>query len=95
MFNILSKEPIVKEDNTVEVTLDNKALEDEFNNEKADLLACLRAELGNNNIRLTYNITKTETLKKLYTNRDKYLRMAEKNPNLQKLRERLDLDIDY
>jgi hypothetical protein len=40
-------------------------------------------------------VVKNENERKVYTPADKYKRLAEKNPALAKLRQALDLDVDF
>ena len=91
----MKKEPLLNEGFSVEIVLDNKAMEDELNTEKPELLSFLRNELKNFEISITHTIQKADTSNKLYTNKDKYLFMVKKNPNLEKLKQKLDLDIEY
>lgn len=88
--------PLLKEDGiSIEFTIENKAQEEEMELEKADFLAFLRKELSNYSIQLSTIIVKNESEKKVYTPSDKYKRMAEKNPTLNKLKQKFDLEIEY
>jgi hypothetical protein len=54
----------------------------------------LRKELQNTELQLTTVINYVADIKKLYTQREKFMHMAEKNPSINKLRQQLDLEID-
>lgn len=61
---------------------------------RSDLLAFLREKLNNSAIQLTGELKTHEEKKILYTNRDKFDHLVEKNPALKDLKERLGLDTD-
>ena len=90
---LISHKPILKENFLLEFTINNKVQEDELNREKLDLLGHLRKELQNSDIQLVTVITKNDNDKKPYTNMEKYKHMLAINPNIEKLRKILDLDI--
>ena len=54
----------------------------------------MRKELNNYSVQLVTTITNNNSEKKLYTATDKFKRMAEKNPAINKLRQQFDLDIE-
>ena len=86
--------PEIKDGN-IQLLIENKALEDEFNAQKADFLEYIRKELSNYNIQVTTEVNKDVKLKKAYTPQEKFAKMSEKNPNLQTLVEKLEMDIGY
>jgi hypothetical protein len=53
----------------------------------------LRNDLSNDLIQVKIEVSKDESERKPYTNREKYVRLAQINPNLEKLRTLLDLEI--
>ncbi|MGB0886860.1 MAG: hypothetical protein ACPGSL_01945 [Vicingaceae bacterium] len=75
--------------------IENKALEDEFLSQKADFLTYIRKELSNYNIQVTTEVNKDIKLKKAYTPQEKFNKMNEKNPNLNELVKKLDMDVGY
>ncbi len=87
--------PQLSEDWEIEFTLDNKVLEDELFQKKADLMEFLRTRLNNHKIRLKTKIADVQRDLKPYTDKEKFEKMAEKNPALRTLREELDLEIEY
>ena len=82
------------EDNIVALELDNSVQEAELNEEGAALHEFLRKELDNGSIHLVVNVIKTNEERKPYTSMEKFKRMAEKNPSIEKFRKQLNLDID-
>ncbi len=95
-FTILNQEIHLKEDGiTIPLTLTNPLQEDLLNGFRHELLQFLRAELKNFQLRLDVQIVKETTQKKLYTPREKFNYLLEKNPALQELKDRLGLDPDY
>lgn len=82
-------------ENAIVVTLENKALSDEFNAQKTDVLEFLRRELQNYDIQLSTKINKDISSKKAYTPQEKYDKMKAKNPALDKLVQKLNLDVGY
>jgi DNA polymerase-3 subunit gamma/tau len=86
--------PVLKENFFIELEIDNEAAEKALDVEKLDFLEVLRKELMNTEIQLTTVINYFADIKKLYTQREKFMHMAEKNPSINKLRQQLDLEID-
>lgn len=87
--------PVKKENYVLELIIDNKVQEDEVNSKKAELLGYLRKELRNYQISLQLVVKDVKSEIRPYTTKEKFNSLAEKNPNLIKLKEQLDLDIDY
>jgi DNA polymerase-3 subunit gamma/tau len=86
--------PILKEDFLIEFCVDNKVLADDLNQQRNVLLEFLVSHLNNNKIHLQIIVADHPTALKPYTDREKFGRMAEKNPGLLDLREQMDLEID-
>ncbi len=81
--------------NNILLTIENKSLEDNFNNKKGDILAFLKTELKNFDIQITTQINKDIKNKKAYTPQEKFDKMKLKNPTLVILKQKLDMDVDY
>jgi DNA polymerase-3 subunit gamma/tau len=86
--------PVLKDNFLIELEIDNEAAEKALDVEKLDFLEVLRKELQNTDLQLTTVINYVADIKKLYTQREKFMHMAEKNPSINKLRQQLDLEID-
>ncbi len=87
--------PALREDWAIHYTLENRLIEGEFNLIRGEMTDFLRKNLQNSRITLQTTIAENDTTRKPYTDREKFERMAEKNPNLKTLKETLDLDIEY
>jgi DNA polymerase-3 subunit gamma/tau len=79
----------------IEFILDNKLLAEELGHKKGELSEFLRVKLNNSNIQIVTKIAETSKETRPYTDKDKFEKMAEKNPQLRNLREELDLEIEY
>jgi len=62
---------------------------------KPQLITFLRDQLGNSTIAVTGVMKEMSTKKVVYTNKEKFDHLAEKNPMLLELRDRLGLDPDF
>jgi DNA polymerase-3 subunit gamma/tau len=58
-----------------------------------DLSLQLRNDLQNDHIQIVLEVSKDESERKPYTNREKYMRLVQINPNLETFRTQLDLEI--
>ncbi len=87
--------PVIKDDFVIEIEMSNKVQEDDFNLMiKADLANFLRQELKNDNLKIVTFVPETNKEKALYTDEDKYKYLSEKNPNINMLKQRLNLDFE-
>lgn len=66
-----------------------------LSNIKTELTGFLREKLRNNTIQVSGRVQTGEEKKIIYTNREKFDFLAEKNPMLRELKERLGLDTDF
>lgn len=87
--------PKLTDRNIINLKLDNKAQEHEITDIKADLLGFLRHRLNNYEVDLKTFIEKGTEEKGLYTSADKFKKMAQKNPALEELKKKLDLDLGF
>lgn len=95
LYSTLSfRKPLLKENFTIEFTIENKVQQEVLEQERLDLLSFLRKQLNNYSINLKTMINTVESERKPYTTGDKFKRMAEKNPAINKLKQLFDLDID-
>jgi DNA polymerase-3 subunit gamma/tau len=89
-------QPLRKDDHNIELVLDNSVQQEEFQRDiKQDLLDFLKDKLNNQLISITTSV-KSENEKKtrLYTSSDKFEHMLKKNPDLGKLKQEFNLDLD-
>jgi DNA polymerase-3 subunit gamma/tau len=97
MYNTLKGHlPVRKEDQSIEIVLDNVIQQEEFQKDiKQDLLIYLKEKLNNELISITSSV-KIEGGKKarLYTSQEKFDYLFKKNPDLGKLKQEFNLDLD-
>lgn len=92
----LLNQPFVFKENIITLTLTNPIEEPILNSVKQDLLSYLRDKLGNNSLQVEGHMQEQQQGKRIaYTNKEKFEHLAEKNPLLIELKERLGLDPDF
>ncbi len=92
---LTSYKPVLQPGNVLLITVGNKIHEKELNDRRNMLLDYLRDELKNDFITMQVLVTEevSET-KKYMSDREKLDAMANQNPNLNKLRDQLNLELD-
>ena len=95
MITLSVHKPILKEQYLVELPLSNSAQAEIISEEKYMILDYLRNKLENDKIEIITKIVEGEKSKIPYTNKDKFKKMLEDNPQLEALRVKLGLDPDY
>jgi DNA polymerase-3 subunit gamma/tau len=93
-FQMLSA-PYQLKDKHIVVTLLSSVHETMLNNIKIELAGFLREKLKNSSIQVSGELTESDDKKIIYTNRDKFAYLADKNPILKELKDRLGLDTDF
>ena len=93
-YHLLSQDIEIR-DHQVIVLLHNHFQETLIDTIKLDILTFLREKLMNNRIQLMGEHRTVDDKKVIYTNREKFDHLAEKNPKLKDLKERLGLDTDF
>jgi DNA polymerase-3 subunit gamma/tau len=91
---LIKNKPILKTDDIVEFTVDNKVQIDVISENKMEFLQFLKKNLNNSNIQLELVVTEVEE-KTYVTPDEKFTKMAEKNPELLNFKKNLDLEIDF
>ena len=86
--------PKIIDKNTLEITVDNNIQQGYFNDEQKELVPWLRKKLDNFALRFEVKMSENVQAKKLYMPEEKFKHMAEKNPNLLYLREKLNTDLE-
>ena len=94
-ITLTKRKPEIKQNFLLEFTIDNEIQNIELEDERSNLLTFLRVELNNYVIQLKVLVSKEDNSVKHLSSKDKFLKMADKNPALHELRERLNLDIEY
>ena len=88
-------QPYKLEGSLITVSLLSPVHETMLNNIKGEISAFLREQLRNNTIQVTGELQSEEEKKIIYTNREKFDYLVEKNPMLRELKDRLGLDTDF
>ena len=71
----------------------NNTIKTEVERARHKLLGFLREQLSNYNIDLSIEVNEAEVKRYAYTPKEKYEKLMEKNPLLDKLRQEFDLEI--
>jgi len=91
----LLKQPFTFRNNTITLALTNPIEEPVLLSIKTELLTFLRENLNNSSIQVDATMQEHQIKKFAYTNKEKFERLAEKNPLLNELKEKLGLDPDF
>jgi DNA polymerase-3 subunit gamma/tau len=96
LFSTLNKrKPLLNEEYNIEIIVDNRVQADELNTVKNELLSFMKDKLKNRKITIISTVIEAkDSTAEAYTPRDKFRKMAEKNPVLEILRDQFDLDFD-
>ncbi|SDG38807.1 DNA polymerase-3 subunit gamma/tau [Pedobacter terrae] len=95
LFTILNNfAPKLLKPELIEISVESKTQEHLVQQESVELLNFLRNELRNFGIEITYKLTERKIENRLYGNREKYDYLVNKNPKLDELRRRFNLDIN-
>ncbi|MFY0604624.1 MAG: DNA polymerase III subunit gamma/tau [Flavobacteriaceae bacterium] len=90
---LIADEPILKENFLIEFTLPNSLMKDQLKQGTPKLLKYLRETLNNYGIALNVLVNETVEKKFAYTPQEKYNKLKEKNPMIEKLKDRFQLDL--
>ena len=93
-YQLLSQ-PYELVSNQVIIQLLSPIHETMLNNIRLELTAFLREKLKNSTIQVVGKLPTGDEKKVIYTNREKFDFLADKNPMLKELKDRLGLDTDF
>lgn len=88
----LSTVPELIENFQLLLEIDNRIQDDLINTIKPELVSWLRKELHNSKIQLVTKITEKVKGRLIYTDSEKFEEMAKKNPELENLKKKFNLD---
>ena len=91
---LMGQMPKILDKSTLEMEVDNNIEMGYFNEEQQKLVPYLRTKLKNANIRFEVKMVEREQTRKLYLPEEKFKYMAEKNPNLIYLRQKIQTDLE-
>lgn len=95
LFTILNNfAPVLLKPELIEISVESKTQEHLIQQESVELLNYLRNELRNFGVLVTYKQVERKLENRLYGNREKYDYLVNKNPKLDELRRRFNLDIN-
>ena len=94
-YNLMIQKYELLDDCSIQIHINNKIEDDIFSRFKIDLHKFLKDELKNDAIKIETRVIEQTQSKKIYTNTDKFNHLAEKNPNLKKLKSALGLDTEF
>ncbi|RNL54209.1 DNA polymerase III subunit gamma/tau [Pedobacter jejuensis] len=95
LFTILNNfAPALPKPELIEISVESKTQEQFVQKESVELLNYLRNKLKNFGIEVTYKLMERKIENRLYGNREKYDYLVNKNPKLDELRKRFNLDIN-
>jgi len=96
LYATLTKNKPILRDNIIDITIDNKVQETEIKQKRGDILDFLRSKTGNASLQIETQVIASEIASDIaYTDSDKFKKMAEKNPEIIKLKDDLSLEIEF
>ncbi len=87
--------PYERQTDLITILLHNPIQETILSTFKSELTVFLRDQLKNSSINVTSELREEESKKVMYTPREKFQFLVEKNPLVKELKERLGLDTDF
>lgn len=85
--------PKLKDENTIWIELPNDTMKKEVERDQYLLIQYLREKLNNHDIELYITVNEAAEQKYAFTPQEKYEKLKEKNPLIDKLRKEFDLDL--
>jgi DNA polymerase-3 subunit gamma/tau len=93
-ITMLNISPSLKENNLIEIKIQNPIQQAKLNGKKTDLYHYLSTQLKNTSIRIEVEIMEDDRNQSLFTDQDKFKDMANRNANLISLVEEFNLRLD-
>ncbi|CAN5274176.1 DNA polymerase III subunit gamma/tau [soil metagenome] len=90
-----TNKPVKISENFVQFTVLNATAHERIIEDKTELMVFMRKQLQNFDFQLEIIVSKEEGTALIYTPADKFKRLAEINPALNKLKSAFDLDVEY
>lgn len=88
------RDPELQDDLKILLTIDNQAQVEELNENSSEIHEFIRTQLKNSNLLIETVINENPEDKRAYTSAEKFEQLKEKFPDVQKLKDDLDLDIN-
>jgi len=93
LASIFESQTPTLENKTIHLTFPNETMKMDLEREENRLMAFLKANLRNTHIQLTIHVDEATSRKYAFTPQEKYEKLKEANPLLDKLRATFDLDV--
>lgn len=90
---LTTNEPVLSKPNEITVLITNLAQESILQNEQVEFLNFLRTRLKNFELGIVTKKVESKLENRLYTSIEKYHYLIEKNPKLEEMRKRFNLDL--
>jgi DNA polymerase III subunit gamma/tau len=87
--------PILTDEISIEIGVDNMVQKDHIMDQKPQMLHFIRKHLNNYAVNFTVVVKESKKVQKAYLPAEKFQKMMEKNPDVEKLKNDLDLDLIY
>lgn len=96
LYATLTKNKPQLRDNIIDIKIDNKVQETEIKQKKGEVLDFIRSKTRNFMLQIETEVIAMENMSEIaYTDNDKFKKMAEKNPEIIKLKNDLNLEIEF
>ncbi len=96
LYATLTKNKPIVRGQIIDITIDNKVQETTIQQKKAEILDFLRKKTGNYALQIETKVIASEFVSDIaYTDHAKFKKMAEKNPDVVKLKDDLNLEIEF
>ena len=96
LYATLTKNKPILRENIIDIKIDNKVQETEIKGKKGEVLDFIRSKTGNYALQIDTQVIASENISDIaYTDNDKFKKMAEKNPEIIKLKNDLNLEIEF
>lgn len=87
--------PVLRKNHMLEIHVDNLVQKEHIIEQKPQILSFLRKNLNNYALNFEVKIVEVKKVQKAYLPQEKFQKMREKNPDLDRLKNELDLDFLY
>ncbi len=94
-FTLKRNKPVIRKEANLEFAVDNKIQKKEIDDRKMDIMPRLKETLNNYHLHLEVVVNEQEAQTRAYLPQEKFKKMAEKNPALKTLKDKLNLEIDF
>ena len=95
-YSVLTDRPVeIKDETHIVIPIHNEAQSESFQEHSQNFLDYLRKQLSNSKITFGFREAEISNEKKIYSPKDKFHHLAEKNPLIMEMSRRFNLEIDF